>query len=144
MSLIAKIHWETDMFLECAQMFPINILLLVLMNAKASAKKTLRNFLCKQHILWSNICFLTDFSECLSTVLTLEWKSTSLNLNIIRLDHLTKKPWWQMHYGDFKSNLPWKHESIDKKLCFFLKYHERIPVMKSVYGIGLLVSCKAF
>ena len=102
-------------------------LFLVLMNAKASEKKTSRNFLCNQHILWSNICFLTDFSECLFTVLTLEWKSTSLNLNIIRLDHLTKKPWWQMHYGDFKSNLPWKHESIHKNSSFFWSSMKESP-----------------
>ena len=75
---------------------------------------------------WLNITF-TIKSECLSTVLTLEWKSTSLNLNLIRLDHLTKKPWWQMHYGDFKSNLPWKHESIDKKLCFFWSIMKESP-----------------
>ena len=35
------------------------------------------------------------------------------------LDQLIKKPWFvQMHYGDFKSNLSWKHESIDKNGFF--------------------------
>ena len=86
------------------------------MNAKASAKKTLRNFLCKQHILWSNIFFLTNLSFYSADTRMEKHQSESKHFS---LDQLIKKPWFvQMHYGDFKSNLSWKHESINKNGFF--------------------------
>ena len=42
------------------------------------------------------------------------------------LDQLIKKPWFvQMHYCDFKSNLYWKHESID--MFFFWSSMKESP-----------------
>ena len=57
------------------------------------------------------------------------------------LDELIKKPWSvQMHYYDFKSNLYWKHESID---MFFSEVAWKNP-RNEICLIGLLVCCKEF